>query len=125
ALVAVKKLKNLTKIDSRPAELQSVEEDLAKSLRELKKRHRIHGVVLTTEELVNPIQEKEVGDLAYEFRGGDPEMVAEVLREEAKAQVVEISSDSDDEEKELTMTTATMLELCRQLEAACLLVDVD
>ena len=32
ALAAVKKLKNLTKMDSGPAELQSIEEDLAKSL---------------------------------------------------------------------------------------------
>ena len=49
-------------MDSGPAELQSIEEDLAKSLQELKKQHWIHRVVLTIEELINPIQEQEVED---------------------------------------------------------------
>jgi hypothetical protein len=57
---------------------------------------RIIGLSPTLEDLVDPIEEREVGDSPYTFEGGDAEIVAEVLHEMAVAQGEVIELDDSD-----------------------------
>ena len=54
----------------------------------------------TLKDLVNPIEEHEVGDSPYRFEGGDAEIVAEVQHEMAVAQgeIIELDDKDDDED---------------------------
>jgi len=74
------------------------------------------------------VEELEIGDSPYQFEGGDADIVAEVLHEQAiaKGDIMEISSDSEDkEENGKGLSNATMMDLCQQLEASCLDIDAE
>jgi len=82
---------------------------------------------LTIEEILDPVEEREVGDdCDYEFPGGDNEIVEEVRRQMAieRGDIMEVDSDSEDGDKaenvtpEYTFTQVFML--YQQLEDACL-----
>ena len=78
--------------------------------------------------LVNGIEEREVGDSPYLFEGGDNAIVTDVQREEAVAwgEIVEVGSDSEDDEVTVPcMSRTAMLNLCQQLKACCLEVDAN
>ena len=55
------------------------------SIDDLVKRKQIIGPPPTLDDLVDPIEECEVGDSPYRSEGGDAEIVAEVLHEMAVA----------------------------------------
>lgn len=59
-------------------QLADAEQHLINSVQELVKRKRIIGPPPTIEDLVNPVEEHNIGDLPYRFEGGDCEIVAEV-----------------------------------------------
>jgi hypothetical protein len=93
------------------------------SIDNLVKQRRITGPPPTLEDLVDPIEEHEVGDSPYTFEGGDAEIVAEVLHEMAVAQgeVIELDDDDDgedDEDKDLSHDE--VINLCALLEKACI-----
>ena len=69
------------------SQIIEVEKDLMNSVKELVKRKRIIGPPPTLEDLVDPIEECEIGDSPYKFEGGDMEIVAEVRHEMAVARV--------------------------------------
>jgi hypothetical protein len=95
-----------------------LEAELMESVIELKKRRRIFGALPTVDELLAPEEEEEVGASPYQFEGGDKEIVAQVLHEQAVArgEVVDIDSDDDDEENGGDMRIDEMLHLCEELE---------
>ena len=105
------------------AQIINVEQELMDSVKELVKRKRIIGCPPTIEELVNPIEEQEVGDSPYRFEGGDAKIVAEVRHEMAVAQgeIIELDeSDSEDEDDiDDTLSQQDIIKLCEKLETAC------
>ena len=68
-----------------PSQIVEAEKDLMDSIDDLVKRKRIIGPPPTLDDLVDPIEEREVGDSPYRFEGGNGEIVAEVLHEMAVA----------------------------------------
>ena len=63
-----------------------------KNEKELEKHKRITGAAPTLDDLLNPVQEKEVGDSPFRFPGGDVDILAEVRRVSDDT-VVNIESD--------------------------------
>jgi len=61
------------------------EQELMESVKELVKHRWIIGSPPTLEDLVDPVEEWEIGDLPYRFEGGDAEIVAVVQHEMAVA----------------------------------------
>ena len=93
------------------------------SVKELVKRRRIIGSPPTLEDLVNPVEECEIGDSLYRFEGGDAEIVAVVQHEMAVARgdVIELEDSEDDsEDDEDVPTRGEVVKLCEVLEKACL-----
>jgi hypothetical protein len=73
--------------------------------------------------LVDPSAEREVGESAYRFEGGDTEIVAEVRHQMAveSGEVIEVDSDSEaEDEGEADVGKAEMIRLCQQLEGLCI-----
>jgi hypothetical protein len=138
ALTAIKKLQlnaHLTAAAHPPPvytdQCWQLEADLLNSITELKKRNWIHGDAPTLENILNLVEELEIGDSLYQFEGGDADIIAEVLHEQAVAQgdIMEIASDSEGEEENgkglRLLSNTVMMELCQQLEASCLEVDAE
>jgi hypothetical protein len=110
--------------ESSVSQIVDVEKELMSSVEELVKRKRIIGCPPTFEELVNPIEEREVGDSPYRFEGGDAEIVAEVWHEIAVAwgEVIELDdSDLEDEgdDSDDVPSRQELIKLCEKLEKAC------
>jgi len=110
------------------AQGQLLESEISDAMIKLKKRNRVHGELLSMDELLKPVEEDEVGESPEIFEGGDEEIVAEVCREHARAEehVAEAQSESDDEQPASTaLTRAEMMDLCERLETSCLDVDAE
>jgi hypothetical protein len=126
ALATIKKLR-LTKDSTEapqppmPPPSQQLEQDLMGCVTELRRRNRIHGEVLTIEELIHPKEELEVDETDV-FEGDDAAIVAQVHREH---EVVEVESDSEDKETTPMLSSTEIIGLCQRLEACCLDVDGD
>jgi hypothetical protein len=76
------------------------------------------------DDLVDPIEECEVGDSPYRFEGGDAKIVAVVLHEMAAArgEIIELD-DEDDEEDDKdkdSLARHKVINLCTLLEKACI-----
>ena len=74
------------------------------------------------EDLVDPEDEREVGESPYEFKGGDDEIVDEVRHKMAveRGEIIEVDSDSEGEEdndQEPQFMKAEAIRLCQQLES--------
>ena len=109
--------------DSRPnlTQLSTLETGLIKSVAELQARKRINGTAPTLEELVNPIEENEIGDSPYRFPGGDDEILDQVLiGESGNGHAVDAgdSEDEDDLEDDL-VSCREAIQLCERLEKVC------
>jgi hypothetical protein len=88
AINAVKKIapaapqQRLTiRIPARPSkapQITELEEGLMRAVTDLQDRRHIIGTPPTLSELLDPAEEKEVGDSPYRFEGGDAEIIAEV-----------------------------------------------
>ena len=81
---------------------------------------RIQGTAPTLEDLLNPIEEKEVGDSPYRFPGGDDEIIAEVLWITNGEPDAEDDVDSDDKKEESGPSVREGLVLCEELDRLCL-----
>lgn len=90
----------------------------------LVKRNRIRGENrLTLEDLLNPIEEREIGESQYEFRGGNGDIVQAVLKEEEGDNDDNDDDAVDDEEEETEgkMSVHEMMRICEMMEQVCLL----
>ena len=74
--------------------------------------------VIAYVELLNPIEEREVGDSVTMFPGGDEDIVAQVNYEMAvkRGEVVEIEDDDEDEEDTPNFTLTEMIKICETME---------
>ncbi|KAI6039127.1 hypothetical protein EDC04DRAFT_2687089 [Pisolithus marmoratus] len=75
--------------------------------------------------MLNPVEEKEIGESVYQFKGGDDEIVEQVNHEMAMKQgeVVEVESDEeagDDADSGAEMGLGEMIHLCEQMEKVCI-----
>ncbi|KAG9313629.1 hypothetical protein JVU11DRAFT_5961 [Chiua virens] len=105
-------------------QLSEAEQDLSKAVNELRKRKWITGTPLTLE-MLNPIQEAEVGQPDYSFEGGDEAIIARVNHEEAVkcGEVVKVESDDknlDNDRDGETLGLQEMIEMTAKLEKACI-----
>lgn len=103
----------------------SLEADLMTSVAELRSRNRIFGPLITIEELVNPVEEQENQDsLNGSTMMNDSDIIAQVRHEQALecGDVEEVVSEDDSEEDVAQdgLGTTEIIEICRQLENACL-----
>jgi hypothetical protein len=67
------------------AQCRLLEEDLLNSITELKQQNHIHGDIPTLEDILDLKEELEIGRSPYLFEGGDADIVAQVLHEQAVA----------------------------------------
>ncbi|KAG8755972.1 hypothetical protein FRC14_003499 [Serendipita sp. 396] len=96
-----------------------LEEKLEALVMELSDRRRIFGTPPTHNELLEPEEEREVGESPYVFGAGDADIVAVVQAEMAVARgnIKEIDSDDNDEEPEVPPPALKeMIEMCRVIE---------
>ena len=92
----------------------------AKILQELTTRRRIIGIPLTIDEILEPQEEKNIGEVtAYE---DDDAIVAEIQRRQRirNGELVEEDSDDEDEGDQPKLCAAELIPLCEKLEAACI-----
>jgi len=73
------------------------------SVKELVKHRQIIKSPPTLEDLVNPVEEWEIGDSPYRFEGGDAKIVAVVQHEMAVARgdVIKLEDSEDDAEDDV------------------------
>jgi hypothetical protein len=108
-------------IHAHTTQCKALKIDLLKSVWELKRWNHIFGPVPSLEELLDPVEEEEIGESPYSF----DEIVKKVHHKQAVAcgEIVEIGSDKesdDDEDKGQGLTIAEMIHMCKQLKSGCL-----
>lgn len=104
-------------------QLVEYETDLMSAVNELFNRRRIRGECPTLDDLLNSVEEREVGDSPYKFPGGDKDIVARVREELAANECRMDNEDAEDsdEETELNLPSAKEgISLCEQLEKLCI-----
>ena len=134
ALAAVNALRNkwapdgpsdLCEVATIPNEHSKVEEELLDLVAQLKERRCITGQPFTLDELLDPKEEREIGECLDSFEGGDLEIVGMVQAEVglARGDIEEIDSDSASDDPEVVPPSLKeMIEACRILEENSLVV---
>lgn len=113
-----------SKIDpKRPEELERTEKLLLEAVENLQGRRRIWGTAPTLEELLNPIEEEEIGERTYNFPNGDEDIIQRVLEEKEAANQQDDgdTSSSDDEDDELAadkddISATEAISLCQKMD---------
>ncbi|GJJ12865.1 hypothetical protein Clacol_007111 [Clathrus columnatus] len=105
-----------------PLQIQELEKDLQQVVNELKWRNQIVGQLLTLEEMLNLVEETDVGgcDLLT-----DEKIVQKVKYKMSveQGEIMELDSESEgevEEETEDKLTIPEVLTLCEQVECLCL-----
>ena len=89
------------------------------SVAELKKRNRVHGNLLTLKELVDPLEEREIGEESLSC--DDEEIVDQVNKEAEGGAVSDNESELSVEETEGSLLGhQEAIHICQQLEDYCL-----
>ena len=94
---------------SRPRQVVDLENDLMESVEKLKARNRIFGPLLSIDDLISPIEEKEsLEDSPHAFPGGDHEIVGQVRHEiqVQNGEVIEVDDDDSDDEGNLDINVS-------------------
>ena len=60
-------------------QLEKLKNSITKQVEELQRRGQIWGTALSLEEMLNPIEEDVVGEMGFEFPGGDKNIIARVI----------------------------------------------
>ena len=94
---------------------------------QLKARKHIIGKPCTLDEMVDPIEERGIGECLGSLEGRDLDLeIVEMVQVKARGDIEEISSDSnDDKPKVVPPSLKRMIEACWKLEEDCLLVGVE
>ena len=104
-------------------QLTEAENGLQEAVDDLKRRKRSIGTPLTLEEMLNPIEEREVGNSEYRFEGCKDEIVDQVNHEMAlkRGEIEEIESDDEEEdEQEEDIGISELRGLCEKVECLSL-----
>lgn len=124
ALSTIKKIQLTTSSDTslvtaKVPQSQQAEQDLMESVAELKKRNRVHGNLLTLKELVDPLEEREIGEESLSC--DDEEIVDQVNKEAEGGAVSDNESELSVEETEGSLLGhQEAIHICQQLEDYCL-----
>lgn len=110
-------------------QLQAAEATLLESVSELKQRNRIFGTAPTLEELLNPVEEQDIGEPMHLIQGENDEeidcQIVKAVRKGAETHGSASDSDSDSDEDDKRVETEKSLvdsmKLCEELEKVCLL----
>jgi hypothetical protein len=75
----------------------------------------------TIDEILDPAEERDMGE-SPTYEGGDKAIADEVRREIAIAngKILDIDSDSDDDDVHESITRTDLLDLCQRLEVGCM-----
>jgi len=107
-------------------EHKKVEEALLKLVAQLKDWRHIHGRPYTLDELLDPKEEREIGESLHAFGGGDVGVMRVVQQgiDLARGEIEEIEEiDSDDEGPEAAPPPLKeMIIMCRVIEENCMVV---
>ena len=106
----------------KPAQLETLEQDLTESVKILKDKNCIFGTLPSINELLNPLEEWENLDTEAELLDNDAAIIAEVCRQEVvwNGDVVEVDSDIEDgcgDDEMAVMATSELIVLAEKLEA--------
>jgi hypothetical protein len=110
---------------ARLQQLQEIEKELQECVKELKRRNRIIGQPLTLQDLLNPVEEQDVGQSQYAFEGGDDEIVAQVQHDMAVQRGEIELIDSEDEEDIPKMSLQYILKLIESVKQQTILYAPD
>ena len=103
-----------------PDQLIMAEAELMQSVDELKSRNRIFGSPPPTDELLDPVEEREMKEPRFDEGNLEKSIADEVRRQIAGENVTEAESDDEGEPRGPTMTRAELIQLCAQLESGCM-----
>ncbi|KAG2359277.1 hypothetical protein BDR07DRAFT_1488389 [Suillus spraguei] len=103
-------------------QLQTLEHKLMKSIEELTTRRRIIGTPLSVDEILDPQEEKNIGEVTVYVYEDDDAIVAEIRRRQGirSGELVEVESDDEDEDDQPKVCVAELIPLCEKLEVACI-----
>ncbi|KIK12782.1 hypothetical protein PISMIDRAFT_18478 [Pisolithus microcarpus 441] len=106
-------------------QLSEAEQDLTKAVEDLKQHKWIIGMALTLEEMLNPVEEKEIGKSMYQFEGGEDDIVEQVNHGIAikEGEIAEVESDDgagDEADTGAEMGLGDKIHLCKQMEKVCI-----
>ena len=107
-----------------PNQLTTLECGLMECVTKLGDRKRIRGTRPTLEDLLNPVEEREIGESEFCFPGGDGEIIAKVIREFQPGGDVEAENEgeeSDGEQEDAAPSLGEGMELCERLEKLCVI----
>ncbi|KAI6110316.1 hypothetical protein EDD16DRAFT_1522324 [Pisolithus croceorrhizus] len=102
-----------------PPQLVALKESLSNSILILKSHNWIFGPPPMIDEILDPKEEKEVGESQYMFEGGDAEVAAVVQHELAlkQGEIVEVESDAEDEQTPPKLDYPDLIHMCETIEA--------
>ncbi|KIO05783.1 hypothetical protein M404DRAFT_25076 [Pisolithus tinctorius Marx 270] len=103
-------------------QLVALEEALSNSIKILKSCNQIIGLPPTIDEVLDPKEEREIGESQYAFEGRDTEIVVAVQHELAIkwGEVVELESDDKDQQTPLKLDYADLINMCKTIKSACM-----
>ena len=108
------------RLKGKAPQVEEAETELMTAVRSLKDRNRIHGLVLSVDEIVESPDEVDPEEEELPI---DDDSIVDAVRKEMVAgkEIVEIDDEEMDEEKEpVKINYAELPLLCEQLEAACM-----
>ncbi|KIN99055.1 hypothetical protein M404DRAFT_30850 [Pisolithus tinctorius Marx 270] len=105
-------------------QLVALKEALSNSIKILKLHNWIIGLPSTTDKVLDPKEEQEIGESQYAFEGRDTEIVSAVQHELAikQGKVVELESDDEAQQTPLKLDYADLINMCKTIESACVQV---
>ncbi|KAF5350334.1 hypothetical protein D9758_012795 [Tetrapyrgos nigripes] len=98
------------------SDLTATEKELLEHVQELRARNCIHGRMLTMEEMLNPVEENEIGESEYRFGEKAVEKIIEKVTYEEKVKRGEIIEVDDDDEDEETLPDVSLKDLISGLQ---------
>ena len=101
-------------------EHHSIEKELLDLVAQLKDWRQINGQPCTLNELLDPEEEREVGENIFAFEGGDAEIVG-FVQEEMASDIEEINSDNEDPEG-VPPSLKEMLDMCQIIKEHSMVV---
>jgi hypothetical protein len=104
------------------SQLQDLEANLMCAVNSLQQCKRIHSTAPTLEDLLNPIEETEIGYSDYRFPGGDNKIVVEALCTTTETRDDKMDEEMQEEEEggDEGLSVKEGQRLCEQLKKLCL-----
>ncbi|KAI0682728.1 hypothetical protein BC835DRAFT_1311403 [Cytidiella melzeri] len=101
-------------------QLQDIEADLSEAVEKLCSRRRIRGTALTLEEMLNPIEELQIGKEEFSFPGGDADIITEVQNTLNPPEAIEVDDSDDDETEDDKISVSAAIDVCKMMERLCI-----